>query len=308
MELEVRHLRVICAVAESGSLTKAAKSLRLSQPALTAQLRRIESMLGGVLFDRTVHGVRPTAFGELVLARARSVLPAIDDLALGLRALDRPQRLRIGSVNAPLLPGLVSALRGERSGTTVSTVTRGASTRLVELVEAAHLDLAVVGDCPGFELATRPGVVLHPVVTEPTFAMMAADHPLAAKAEVTLRELAGESWVAPPPDDDRVREYWSTVFHAAGLRFHVLHEVEGQVQTDLVLAGQGISLCQATFRQLPGLAIRPIAGNPLWYRHLLAWHRDGPLAARSEEVAEAAGRAYQTVTTRNEVYPAWLAG
>ncbi|WP_433236229.1 LysR family transcriptional regulator [Streptosporangium sp. CA-135522] len=307
MELEIRHLRVICAVAESGSLTRAAKSLRLSQPGLTAQLRRIETMLGGALFERVPQGVRPTAFGELVLARARAVLPAVDDLVFGLRAPAQHRTLRIGTVNAPLLAGLVSWLDAAHPDARVTTVTRGASTRLVELVEAAQLELAVVGDCPGFELAARPGVVLRPVVIEPVFAMMAVGHPLAAKPEVTLGDLAAEDWIVPPPDDDRIREYWATVLRDAGLAMRVRHEVEGPVLVDLVLAGLGVSLCQATSRQSPGLAIRPIVGTPLWYRHLLAWHRDGPFAAGGAEVVENARRAHGEASRRNDAYPAWLA-
>lgn len=305
MDLEIRHLRVICAIAETGSLTSTARNLRLSQPGLTAQLRRIETMLGGSLFTRTSHGVRPTAFGELVLARARAILPAIDDLVIGLRVPGAPAKLRIGSVNAPLLAGLVADLRKSLPDVQVTTVTRGASTRLVELVAAGQLELAVVGDCPGFELAAPPGVVLHPVAVEPVFAMMADGHPLAARTRVTLAELAAEDWVAPPPDDDRVREYWSTVFHAEGLHPRVPHEVEGPLLLDLVLEGQGVSLCQATFRDRPGLAIRPIDGDPLWYRHLLAWQREGPVTS---EVVEQARRAHAAATTHNEVYPAWLDG
>ncbi|GAA2355302.1 LysR family transcriptional regulator [Nonomuraea africana] len=308
MEVEIRHLRIICAIAESGSLTRAAKTLRLSQPGLTAQLRRIETMLGGTLFERAPQGVRPTAFGELVLARSRAVLPAIDDLVFGLRAPAQNRTLRIGTVNAPLLTGLLTWLDAAHPEALVTTVTRGAATRLVELVEAAQLELAVVGDCPGYELAAGPSVVLRPVATEPVFAMMAVGHPLAAKTEVTLTELAAEDWIAPPPDDDRIREYWTTIFHDAGLAMRVRHEAEGTVLLDLVLARRGVSLCQATFRQVPGLAIRPIAGDPLWYRHLLAWHRDAPFAAAAAEVVEHARHAYDEASRRNDAYPAWLAG
>jgi DNA-binding transcriptional LysR family regulator len=51
MNLELRHLKVVCAIAETGSVTKAASTLGLAQPALTAQLQRIERTLGGPLFE-----------------------------------------------------------------------------------------------------------------------------------------------------------------------------------------------------------------------------------------------------------------
>src|ERR1700755_1549395 len=80
MNLELRHLRVVVAIAETGSVTKAASSLGLAQPALTAQLQRIERTLGGPLFERGRRGARPTALGELVLSRAKVLLPAMKGL------------------------------------------------------------------------------------------------------------------------------------------------------------------------------------------------------------------------------------
>ena len=80
MDLEIRHLKVVCAIAETGSVTKAAAVLGLAQPALTAQLQRIERILGGPLFERDRRGARPTALGELVLSRARVLLRAMKGL------------------------------------------------------------------------------------------------------------------------------------------------------------------------------------------------------------------------------------
>jgi DNA-binding transcriptional LysR family regulator len=63
-ELELRHLRAICAIAEEGSVSKAAGRLGVTQPALTAQLRSIERILGGELFRRSPHGSEPTELGR----------------------------------------------------------------------------------------------------------------------------------------------------------------------------------------------------------------------------------------------------
>src|SRR5687768_16480593 len=95
MELELRHLKVVCAIADLGSVTKAASALGLAQPALTAQLQRIERTLGGPLFVRDRRGARATPLGELVLARARVVLPAVEGLraeAARLTGADSTQR------------------------------------------------------------------------------------------------------------------------------------------------------------------------------------------------------------------------
>ena len=75
MNLELRHLKVVCAIAETGSVTKAASQLGLAQPALTAQLQRIERTLGGPLFDRDRRGVtlthRPAPQAYVVQGSAR---------------------------------------------------------------------------------------------------------------------------------------------------------------------------------------------------------------------------------------------
>lgn len=75
MELELRHLRTVRAIADAGSLTRAATVLGLAQPALSAQLKRIERALGGALFERGRHGVRATALGNWYWSGAGSCCP-----------------------------------------------------------------------------------------------------------------------------------------------------------------------------------------------------------------------------------------
>lgn len=311
MELELRHLRIICTIAETGSLTRAATSLRLTQPGLSAQLKRIESLLGGSLFDRTPSGVVPTAFGDVVLTRALAVLPTVDEL-LGASALAsqsgvRPSRLRLGSTNAPLLSGLIAAVRQHHPGREVTSRAHPCPIPLVEDVAHGRLDAAVVGESPGYELIPGPSVVLQPIVTEPIFIALPATHPLAAAEEVTLDDLVDEDWAAPPPDADRTREYWSTTLIPMGYRMRTVHEVEGRVLVDLIRSGHTVSFCQATFEELPGIAVRPIVGNPLWYRFMIAWHRDGPLGPISKDLVRHTTEAYQTAASRSRVYQDWMA-
>jgi DNA-binding transcriptional LysR family regulator len=74
MELELRHLRVLCAIADAGSMGRAASDLGYQQPAMSTQLQRIERCFGEPLFERGMSGVRPTRYGLEVLAQARDVL------------------------------------------------------------------------------------------------------------------------------------------------------------------------------------------------------------------------------------------
>ncbi|WP_438484276.1 LysR family transcriptional regulator [Streptomyces sp. S186] len=309
MDLEIRHLRVVCAIAEAGSLTRAAAALRMTQPGLSAQLRRIENLLGGALFDRRRAGSAPTALGELVLARAHAILPGVDQLLADTERAARraaaPTRLRVGAVGTPLLGHLLLAVRELLPGTEVTARGQHASGPLLDDLGAGRLEAAVLGAHPGQELPAPDGVLLHPLVTEPLFALLPADHPLAAAAAVALERLVEEDWAAPRMDGDRTREHWSSVCARTGRRLRIPYEAEGRQLVEIVRAGLAVSLCQATFIEVPGVAVRPLAGNPLWYRHLLAWHRDGPLARHGEAVLRRVRAAHLDARPGSPAHARW---
>jgi DNA-binding transcriptional LysR family regulator len=308
MELEIRHLRVICTVAKTGSVSRAAATLGVSQPGLSAQLHRIERMLGGTLFERRPQGIAITPFGEMVLARARAVLPTIDELSRATTRNDAdPHRLRLGLVNTPILAGLVTGLRSWFPGATITTYGEGSPTPLVDLVANNQLDLAVAGESPGYDLPVRPEIHYHTVATEPVFVLLSDRHALADRSEIALTDLADEDFAMPRPDDDRTREYYAVACLAAGFEIRVPHEIEGTPLLDLVRAGHAVTFCQATYRTAPGITVRSIVGNPLWYRHVLIWHRNGPFRAHAGTIKAIAAAAYEEATKRNTAYGTWLA-
>ncbi|EST36708.1 hypothetical protein M878_01020 [Streptomyces roseochromogenus subsp. oscitans DS 12.976] len=300
---------MICAVAEAGSLTRAAASLRMTQPGLSAQLRRIETLLGGPIFDRGQAGAVPTALGELVLPRARAILPGIDgllsDTARAARCGTAPGRVRLGSVGAPLLADLIVATKELIPGAEVTTRCQYSPSPLLDDLAAGRLEAAVLGDNPGHELPPREGVVLRPVVTEPVFALLPSTHPMAGREEVSLEELAGDDWAMPHPDSDRTREYWSSVFSRTGRQPHTPYEAEGRQLIDIVRAGLAVSLCQATYIEVAGVAVRPLAGNPLWYRHVLGWRRDGPPAAHADKIVRRVAAGYLATCASAPAYARW---
>ncbi|WP_415951659.1 LysR family transcriptional regulator [Streptomyces sp. KLOTTS4A1] len=309
MDLEIRHLRVVCAVAEAGSLTRAAAALRMTQPGLSAQLRRIETTLGGTLFERRRAGAAPTPLGDLVLARARAILPGVDqllaDTARAARRGAPPGRVRIGSTGAPMIGHLLLAVKESLPDTDVTTRCQYAPGPLLDDVHAGRLEAAVLGDHPGQEPAPRDGVVLHPIVTEPVFALLPAGHPLAAQKEVSLPRLAEEDWAAPRPDGDRTREYWSSIPALAGRTPRMPYEAEGRQLLEIVRAGLAVTLCQATFVEVPGVAVRPLTGSPLHYRHMLAWHRDGPLAPHGESILRRVRDGHLNARADSPAYARW---
>jgi molybdate transport repressor ModE-like protein len=82
--IPIEIVRTVVAISETGSLTKAAEQLGLSQPAVSSQIKRLEQLVGGSLFSKTPNGSCPTDLGKLVLAQARKIIEANDQvLALG---------------------------------------------------------------------------------------------------------------------------------------------------------------------------------------------------------------------------------
>ena len=308
MQVELRHLRVICAIADAGSLSKAATAVGVSQPALTAQLQRVEGALGGQIFRRGRHGVTPTPFGQFVLTRARSILIAMDELVTGIGTYDgRPGLARVGGYVTPMLSGLVNRLF-TMSGVSVTLHTEYSPRLLLDLLASRRLDAATLVDYPGSELPAPPSVDMRVVAVEPVFVLMSSRHPLAAREEVDLAELAGDDWVISPPDGVGWPECVYTACQKAGFTPRVPHSMtEPALIRQLVSGGHAISPCQATVPEGPGIVVRPLAGTPLWLRHLVAWRQDGPLAQRAGELVEFAVEAHREAIAGRPHYAAWLA-
>ena len=307
MNLELRHLRVVCAIADSGSLTKAAATLGLAQPALTAQLHRIEHTLGGPLFERGRQGSRPTALGELVLARARVLLPAAADLQQEAVRLAHasPARLRIGAVNGPLVGGLVHRLSVEQPDAPITIHPAWSAEDLVAQVTAATLDYAIVGVCGDAPPPGEPGLVWRALAVDPVFVLLPEEHPLAGRPEVELAWLADARWGATP-GDGCFGDCFARACAAAGFAPRPLYEADVAGCIDLVLAGEAVALCQPTFRLTPGLVAVPLAGTPLRWRHLIGWHPEEPAAASGDHIAGHAVAAYREAVRRTPRYARWL--
>ncbi|ADB33066.1 transcriptional regulator, LysR family [Kribbella flavida DSM 17836] len=315
MELELRHLRIVCAVADAGSITKAAAALGLAQPALTAQLQRIERLLGGPVFERDRAGIRPTPLGDLVLTRARLLLPALSGLReeavrfsnSGDRAGATPASLTVGSASGPVLGRLLHHLTTVYPGLRVSTQVSWSSEELAAMVADGRIDYTVVGVCGDAPPPVQSGLTWRVLGTDPVFVMLAADHPLADAPAVGLADLATAQWGATP-GDGCFAQCFAAACARAGFTPRTLYETDVISCIDLVESGDAVVLCQPMFREIPGVVAVPIAGVPLKWRHLIGWHPDGPAAGLSDQVVTLATAAYADAIARSARYTNWLAG
>ncbi|MEU6209031.1 LysR family transcriptional regulator [Streptomyces sp. NPDC047023] len=301
MDLELRHLKIVRAVADAGSLTRAATVLGLAQPALSTQLKRVERVLGGMLFVRGREGVRPTALGELVLERARVLLPAVCELQEDAVRLARQgaQGYRLGATHGPLLGGLVDRIAQDEPDVPVTTYTSWSEKEVAGSVADGRLDFALVGVC-GESAPPEPGrLAWMEVARDPVHVMLAEGHPLALAPprEVELAELAAEAW-ADVPGDGCFGDCFAAACVRAGFTPASVYEADTASCVHLVQVGRAVGLCRATFPATPGVVTRPLAGTPLLWRHLLGWHPAARAAARAPEVLERARAAHSEALAR----------
>ncbi|RBQ18887.1 LysR family transcriptional regulator [Spongiactinospora rosea] len=306
MDLEVRHLRAICAIADCGSISKAAVHLRTSQPALAAQLRRIERMFGGPLFERGREGARPTPLGAWVLLRSRSILPAFDELQRDGRRYTGQTLIRVGCAPTRLAIHVSECLHRLAGGTRVAMRTEEAVDVLPELLESERLELAVLPDYPGHELAPRPGVAYSVIAVEPMFVGLTASHPLAAREEVELADLADEEWTLPAVVENGHREHFLAACAVKGFSPVVSYSLHTSVALGMIGAGRCVGMFQATSRESPGIVIRPVAGTPLRHRHVLGWTEHGPMAGFAADLVRSVTQAYWADALNAPIYASWL--
>ncbi|MFC8518368.1 LysR substrate-binding domain-containing protein [Streptomyces sp. NPDC057257] len=300
MDLEVRHLRALCAIADTGSLHRAARQLGVAQPSLSTQLRRIEQELGGALFVRARTGCRPTPLGRLVLSRARPLVAEMRSLVSEARAAATGDtELRVGSTASKALAGWLRRLRARGQDPTLHM--NVSPNALLRMVADGQLDVAFVHEVEGCPLRIPEGLRLRVLIDrEPQFVSLPADHPAAAHPVVHVRELADDRWMIDPTVDGE----WDAVqrmFRAAGISPHVLHG-DYHTAAALVATGEVVTVCQPTALSRPDTAVRRLHGDPLGVRLLLAARTetdlDGALPALEE--------AYRETAHQSAAYREWL--
>ncbi|ARP73659.1 LysR family transcriptional regulator [Streptomyces pluripotens] len=307
MELELRHLRVLCAIADAGSVGRAAAQLGYSQPAVSTQLRRIESHLGEALFERGTGGARPTRYGTEVVAQARDVLARADAIGHRPAAVRALRSLRVAATNSPMLSGTVSRVRARLPELSLAVNSVYASSRIVELLEEGGADIAIAADYPGMELRHSCAVRHRGIITEPTFVALPSRHRLRQCAQVQLADLAEDGWFVTPDDGAG----WPGVFYdackAAGFTPVTVHEFLGdQIQLQSMIAdGLGVSLVQPTLRPIPHVDVKPLAGSPLWCRYVLAWRPDTVTDEVVESVLQSATAAYRDLVAQAPHLRTW---
>ncbi|PPK71210.1 LysR family transcriptional regulator [Actinokineospora auranticolor] len=313
MEVEIRHLRVIVAIAESGSLNRASKVLGLSQPGLTGQLQRIENTLGGQLFFRAERGSCPTPFGHNVLAEARAVLRGLQGIrrrAESQARLAGTPPVRLGGCGGYLHLDLSRWLSGLEWVPGVRLTEEADPQATVDQVANGALDLATVYEWPGFTPRLPDGVQSEVLVPdEPVLVMVAPDHPLAHEHAVKLEALAEFPWVDEPPGMSQWPVYLRQVCHRHGVTMDQQHEVlYTPTAHELVATRAAIAPALITGQDIPGrIRLRGLVGSPLRQCLRVVYRPETRVAEHIGEICAELIALYQRTGSRNEYFRRWWA-
>ena len=268
MDLEIRHLRLVSAVAELGSLTRAGDRLHLTQSALSHQLRDIEARLGAALFLRVGKRLVLTPAGERLLSSAREVLEQLDRTEDEIRQMgkDRAGILRITTECYTCyhwLPPLLMRYR-RRFPRVEVRIDVAATGRPLDTLLTGKIDLAIMSTP-----TTDRRLVSRPVFDDELVVIAAPHHRFARQTHVRLAELREETlYVYPPKEESRVLQ--EVLVPSGNTPARVEEVLLTEAIAELVKAGLGVSVL-ARWAVQPLLNAGALVARPLTAKGL---HRE----------------------------------
>ncbi len=272
--LTLRQFRVFEAVARHLSFSRAAEELHLSQPAVSMQIKGIETILGLPLTEQLGKKIFLTEAGREVLHASRAITARLDDLQANLAQLQDVNSGRLNlavtsTVNA-VATNILVRFRGQHPGVSIHLAVANRESVLEQLV-ANRIDLAIMGQVPdGLELeATR-------ILDNPLVAIAPPDHPFVKAKKLSLRELASEPFLVREAGSG-TRAAMTRCFAENGLELRSSMEMSSNEAIKLaVQAGLGLGILSLQTLEMElaqkRLAVLNVEGFPIM-RHWYVVHR-----------------------------------
>ena len=232
------QLRAFHAVATERSFTKAARLLRVSQPAITFQVKALEESCGAVLLDRRGREVVPTELGEGLFEMTRRIFGLEQEAAELLAAAGelRSGHLKVGADGPYFVMELLAAFVGRYPGVRVSVSMGNSQAVLKDLVEY-RADVAVLAQV---EVDRRFHSI--PYTRQPVVVFVPRDHEWAGRRDIRLAELEGRPMVAREVGST-TRRIVEDALAEAGVRPHVVLEIGSrEALREAVAAGLGVGV------------------------------------------------------------------
>jgi DNA-binding transcriptional LysR family regulator len=280
----LKQLRAFCAAARHRSFTKAANELHLTPPAITMQIKELESVVGLPLFDRGAKTITLTMSGEYLLVYVRRMMALMKDAEDAMARLRGAEtgRVTIGMVSTAkyYLPRLLAKFRAQHRGVEMR-LSVGNREQLVRQLHDNEVDLAVMGRPPR-ELDTRA----EPFAAHPHGVLASPEHALAGARDIPPAALAGEEFIVREPGSG-TRAAMEHFFREYRLTPPIVMEMTGnETIKQAVIANMGLAFLslhtaglEISTRQL---VVLDVVGLPLVRRWHIVNVRGKPLSPAAE--------------------------
>lgn len=222
--MELRDLQALVHISEAGSLSGAAYKLNLTQPALSALVRRLEKELDTQILTRHSRGVCLTEEGRFLLERAHLMIAEIASIRSSLKTLgdEAIGQVRVGlptSVASGFIPYLLRRLHNQYPRIRLHVIEH-MSGDLNELLQMGHLDMAML-----FDIQPMPGLRSEPLLSEEIKLLLESDDPLALRGSVSLQEIAERELVLPSVSHS-IRQLVDRAAATEGVRLRVYADLD----------------------------------------------------------------------------------
>jgi DNA-binding transcriptional LysR family regulator len=288
--MELRQLEYLVAVAEEANFTRAAERIHVAQPAVSAQIQRLERELGQTLVDRSRRAVRLTAAGEAVLPHARTALAAVRTMGVAADEVTRLVRgtVTIGTVTSHNvdIPHLLADFHAEHPNVEI-TLGTDTSDNLVENVRSGRLDVAIASVGPD---EVPAGLHIEVVTDEAIEAAVCLTDPLAKRKKIRFADLRDRTLIALPVGAG-IRNQFDRACAKAGVSPRIAFEASTPLAlADLAGRGLGVAIVPASVPRgradLHALTLVP----ELRGRLVLAWRSAGPISPAARVLIDRARR------------------
>lgn len=249
--VDLKVLYYFTVLAEEKHFGMAARRIGIEQPPLSLQIKKLEKLMGGLLFERTSRQIKLTAAGEALLPEAYRLLEQTKTVTHKIQQLSRGETgtLHIGFATSTIFSGITSAIQKHKQ------LYPGVELRLQELSSAAQTDALLHKRIDvGFirEAGNMNGLISQVIIQENFVAVLSAKHSLAKKGTILLKDLENEPFVhfprsVAPALYDKVH----TIFAKGNIYPNIVQEAfEWQTIVSLVESNLGVSICPASFQKL----------------------------------------------------------
>lgn len=285
------QLRAFLVIMEEGSLNRAAIRLCISQSTLSRQMQALEADIGGALLERTTTGVRPTDAGHALASSLPRVLAGYDAAIAEARRLARGQRdlIRVGYLGSAaqmFLDPALSVMRRSHPEVKVKLLDLSPGEQIAAL-RKGEIDLALIGQ-EGALVSTE--FYTQKLTTLPLVAVMPADHSLASKKQISLKELRDERFISSTEEDLPGHDRWITqLCRRAGFRPKFVQEAVSVSNMFTLIVSEGaVALVPSYLKHFPvaGVAMVELLDRKAAWDFLVVWQR-GRTAKSLRELLDA---------------------